>query len=74
MLRTLIFAGIAAVAGRQLYKSGALDSFGTALKDRADGLKRHVEDRLNERRAAHEAAGGPGGGPILARAPASKRA
>lgn len=36
MLRTLAFVGIAAIAGRQLYKSGALQGFTEDLKRRAD--------------------------------------
>lgn len=66
MLRTLAFIGIAAVAARQLKKSGALDRFAESAKERADQLKRHIEDRRDKFRASHEAAGGPGGGPILA--------
>ncbi|CAN5330854.1 hypothetical protein BH10PSE13_BH10PSE13_23890 [soil metagenome] len=59
MLRTLIFAGIAAVAGRKLYKSGALDRVGQTLKDQADLLKRNADDRRLGIKPAHEAAGGP---------------
>ena len=55
MLRTLIFAGIAAVAGRKLYKSGALDRVGQTLKDQADLLKRRADGRFGTN-AAHETA------------------
>ena len=68
MLRTLLFVGLAgatAVAGRRFYRDGTFGRFGEGLKDRAEALKRHWDDRLQEGRAAHEAAGGPGGGPIL---------
>lgn len=36
MLRTLVFGVIAAVAGRQLYKSGALRRFGEDFNRRLD--------------------------------------
>lgn len=36
MLRTLVFGVIAAVAGRQLYKSGALKRFGEDFNRRLD--------------------------------------
>jgi hypothetical protein len=68
MFRTLLFvglAGAAAVGGRQLYRNGTLGRLGGQLKDGADQLKRHWDDRTQEGRAAHEAAGGPGGGPIM---------
>jgi len=45
MLRTLAFAAIAAVAGRQLYKSGALGRFGDDLKRRSDELKQRMDER-----------------------------
>ncbi|HEX7856450.1 MAG TPA: hypothetical protein VF503_22475 [Sphingobium sp.] len=71
MLRTLIVAGIAAVAGHQLYKRGMLQRLGDDLKNRAEdlkgqaeNLKRRAEEKLDSRQASHEAAGGPGGGPI----------
>lgn len=57
MLRTLIFAGIAAVAGRQLYKSGALDRVGETVKDRVDMLKRRIDDQRTARRPALAAPG-----------------
>ncbi|MCE7795306.1 hypothetical protein LWE61_01905 [Sphingobium sufflavum] len=60
MLRALIFAGIAAAAGRQLYKNGSLQRFGDKVRDRADDLKAYA----SEKRASIEAAGGPGGAPI----------
>lgn len=44
MLRTLAFLGIAAVAGRQLYRSGALDQFAKDFKARAEELKARRKD------------------------------
>ncbi|HEX7822940.1 MAG TPA: hypothetical protein VF463_20265 [Sphingobium sp.] len=65
MLRALVFAGIAAIAGRQLYKNGSLQRFGDKARDRADDLKRYAQDKREEFRSASvEAAGGPGGGPV----------
>ncbi|MFT3964434.1 MAG: hypothetical protein QM690_00945 [Sphingobium sp.] len=67
MLRALIVAGaagIAAIAGRQLYRNGTLQRWGDDLKQRGEQLKRHADDIRLRRAAAHEAAGGPGGGPI----------
>lgn len=65
MLRTLVFAGIAAIAGRQLYKNGSLQRFGEKAKDRAEDLKRYAQDKREEfHKASVEAAGGPGGGPV----------
>lgn len=39
MLRTLLFGVIAAVAGRQLYKSGALKRFGEDFNRRLDARR-----------------------------------
>ncbi|MET0366475.1 MAG: hypothetical protein ABW169_17660 [Sphingobium sp.] len=67
MLRALIvatIAGVAAVAGRQLYRSGSLQQFGADLKRRGEDLKNRMDDLQTSRAASHEAAGGPGGGPI----------
>jgi hypothetical protein len=60
MLRALIFAGIAAIAGRQLYKNGSLQRFGDKVKERTDDLKSYAADK----RASIEVPGGPGGSPI----------
>lgn len=42
MLRTLAFLGIAAVAARQLNKSGALDRFKDDLRTRTNDLRDRV--------------------------------
>lgn len=49
MIRTLAFLGVAAVAYKQLKKTGSLDRFKDDLKRRTDDLRSHVE----ERRAAY---------------------
>ncbi len=65
MLRALVFAGIAAIAGRQLYKNGSLQRFADKARDRADDLKAFATEKRDELRSASvEAAGGPGGGPV----------
>ncbi|HEX7871390.1 MAG TPA: hypothetical protein VF475_00660 [Sphingobium sp.] len=67
MLRALIVAGIAgvaAVAGRELYRNGSLQRLGADLKRRGEDLKARMDDLQSSTAASHEAAGGPGGGPI----------
>ncbi|MET0239671.1 MAG: hypothetical protein ABW184_07215 [Sphingobium sp.] len=58
MLRALVFAGIAAVAGRQLYKSGAVDRFGADLKRRTDELKDFADKKRSEFKTAEFAKAG----------------
>ena len=45
MLRTLAFFGVAAVAYKQLQKSGSLDRFKEDLKRRTDDLRAHVDNQ-----------------------------
>jgi hypothetical protein len=52
MLRALVFAGIAAVAGRQLYKNGSLQRFGDKARERADELKKYAEEKRESLRTA----------------------
>ncbi|HEX7871388.1 MAG TPA: hypothetical protein VF475_00650 [Sphingobium sp.] len=45
MLRTLAFLGVAAVAYKQLKKSGSIDGFKADLKRRADDLRSYVDEQ-----------------------------
>lgn len=54
MLRTLVFGVIAAVAGRQLYKSGALRRFG-------EDFNRRLDMRRAERGSSSMGGGGSSG-------------
>ena len=55
MLRTLVFGAIAAIAGRQLYKSGALDRFSEDLRTRGEQLKAKLDESAAKARAARPA-------------------
>ena len=55
MLRTLVFGVIAAVAGRQLYKSGALKRFG-------EDFNRRLDTRRSERGSSSSMGGSSMGG------------
>lgn len=45
MLRTLAFAGVAAVAYNQLRKNGSIDRFKADLKKRTDALRAHIDEK-----------------------------
>lgn len=79
MLRALVFAGIAAIAGRQLYKNGSLQRFGEKARERADELKRYAQDKSESLRSASADAvssmgGSAGSGPARSTAAPNQKA